>query len=175
MSEITHGGDQLLRLVYGELGRIAGAMLAREKPGHTLEPTVLVHDAWLRLVDGDGGVKFESRAHLVSAAAGAMRWLLIDAARRRLAACHGGGQERVAFDGIEIAAPKSDDSVQSVHEALERLTRIDAEKAEVVKLRYLRGLSIQETAELLGISERTVRRHWTFARAWLSVSIRQGI
>ena len=170
----SNAGGELLRVVYEELRRLAAAQMAREKPGHTLQPTALVHEAWMRLVDADGKAQFENRAHFFSVAAEAMRCLLIDAARRKLAARHGGGQQRTDLDGIEIAAPDTDERVLAVHEALERLTAVDAEKAEVVKLRYFVGLGVQETAEALGISERTARRHWTFARAWLFDSIRDG-
>ena len=169
----TNAGGQLLGLVYEELRRLAAAQMAREKPGHTLQPTALVHEAWLRLVDADGNAHFENRAHFFSVAAEAMRCILIDAARRKLALRHGGGQQRVDLDGIEIAAPDTDERVLAVHEALERLAAVDAEKAEVVKLQYFVGMSVEETAEALGISERTTRRHWTFARAWLFDAIRQ--
>jgi RNA polymerase sigma factor (TIGR02999 family) len=147
--------------------------MAREKPGHTLQPTALVHEAWLRIVDGEGKAQFRNRAHFFSAAGEAMRCLLIDAARRKLALRHGGGQRREDVDGIEIAAPDTDERVLAVHEALGRLAALDPEKAEVVKLRYFVGLSVEETAEALDLSERTVRRHWTFAKAWLFDSIGQ--
>ena len=171
----SNAGDQLLRAVYDELRRLAAGQMAREKPGHTLQPTALVHEAWLRLVGADGKAHFENRAHFFSIAAEAMRRILIDAARRKLAVRNGGGQHRENVDGIEIAAPDTDERVLAVHEALERLGAVDAEKAEVVKLRYFVGMSVEETAEALGISERTARRHWTFARAWLFDSIRQGM
>ena len=163
-----------MRLVYQELRRLAASYMAREKPGHTLQPTALVHEAWMRLVDADGQAHFENRAHFFSVAAEAMRCILIDAARPKLALRHGGGQRLEKLDGIEIAAPDTDERVLAVHEALERLAAIDAEKAEVVKLRYFVGMSVEETAEALGISERTARRHWTFARAWLFDAIQQG-
>ena len=167
--------DELLSLVYSELRRMAVAKMAAEKPGHTLQPTALVHEAWLRLVDTNGKASFENRAHFFSVAAEAMRCLLIDAARRKLAARHGGGVQKVDLDGIEIAAPDSDERVLAVHDALQQLAAVDAEKAEVVKLRYFVGMSVEETAEALGISERTTRRHWAFARAWLFDAIRQGV
>ena len=184
MNEITrllrafqHGeasaSGELVRLVYDELRRLAAAQMAREKPGHTLQPTALVHEAWLRLVDAEGKAHFENRAHFFSVAAEAMRCILIDAARRKLAARHGGGQRLENLDAIEIGAPDTDERVLAVHEALERLAALDAEKAGVVKLRYFVGMSVEETAEALGICERTVRRHWTFARAWLFDAIRQ--
>jgi RNA polymerase sigma factor (TIGR02999 family) len=168
-------GGQLLRLVYEELRRIAAVQMSREKPGHTLQPTALVHEAWLRLVDADGKAHFENRAHFFSLAAEAMRCILIDAARRKLALRHGGGERPGNLDEVEIAAPDTDERVLVVHEALERLTLIDPEKAEVVKLRYFVGMSVEETAEALGISERTARRHWAFARAWLFDSIRHSM
>ena len=171
----SNAGGQLLRLVYDELRRIASAQMSREKPGHTLQPTELVHEAWVRLVDTEGKAYFENRAHFFSLAAEAMRCILIDSARRKLALRHGGGQRRELLDGIEIAAPDTDERVLAVHEALDRLTASHAEKAEVVKLRYFVGMSVEEAAEALGISERTARRHWTFARAWLFDSIREGM
>ena len=170
----TNAGGELLRVVYEELRRLAAAQMAHERPGHTLQPTALVHEAWMRLVDIDGNAYFENRAHFFSVAAEAMRCILIDAARRKLAARHGGGQPHTDLGGIEIAAPDTDERVLAVHEALEQLALADAEKAEVVKLRYFVGLSVEETAEALGISERTARRHWTFARAWLFDSMRQA-
>ena len=142
----SNAGNGLLGLVYEELRRIAAVRMASEKPGHTLQPTALVHEAWLRLVDADGKVQFENRAHFFAVAAEAMRCILIDAARRKLALRHGGGQIRENLDGIEIAAPDTDERVLAVHEALERLAAIDAEKSEVVKLRYFVGLSVEETA-----------------------------
>ena len=179
LEAIQHGdpkaAEELLPLVYAELRQLARAKMAREQPGHTLQPTALVHEAWIRLVDADGKARFENRAHFFSLAAEAMRCLLIDAARRKLALRHGGGQIRENLDGIEIAAPDTDERVLAVHEALERLADLDAEKAEVVKLRYFVGMSVEETAEALGISVRTVRRQWTFARAWLFDSIREGM
>lgn len=168
----SDGSDQLLCRAYEELKRLAAALLAREKPGHPLEPSALVHEAWLRLVDSEGRMEFRNHAHLFSAAAEMMRWLLIDAARYRLAVCHGGKHERVDLEGIEIAAPGPADYMLVLHEALDRLAVIDLEKARVVDLRFLTGLSIQETADVLGVSDRTVRRHWAVARAWLLVTIR---
>ena len=116
-----------MRLVYEELRRLAAAQMAGEKPGHTLQPTALVHEAWLRLVDAEGKARFENRAHFFSVAAEAMRCILIDAARRKLAARHGGGQRLENLDGIEIAAPDTDERVLAVHEALEQLAAVDAE------------------------------------------------
>ena len=150
------------------LARLARAKMAREQPGHTLQPTALVHEAWLRLVDKDGQAQFKNRAHFFGAAAEAMRRILVEAARRKLALRRGGRQERLDVDEIEIAAPTKDDGeLLAVHEALDRLAAESPERAELVKLRYFTGLSIEEAAAALGISERTAKRWWTFSRAWL--------
>jgi RNA polymerase sigma factor (TIGR02999 family) len=155
----------LLVLVYSELRRLAAAKMSREAPGQTLQPTALVHEAWLRL--GGDGQRWENRAHFFGAAAEAMRRILIDRARRKLAARHGAGAEHLDADEIEIAAPGKDDELLAVHEALDQLAAHDARKAEVVKLRYFAGLSIDEAADVLGISAPTAKRDWTYARAWL--------
>ena len=158
--------DQLLVLVYSELRRLAAAKMAREAPGQTLQPTALEHDAWLRL--GGDGQRWENRAHFFGAAAEAMRRILIERARRKLAARHGGGQPRLEADEIEIAAPtEKDDELLAVHEALGQLAAHDPRKAELVKLRYFAGLTIDEAADVLGISPPTAKRDWTYARAWL--------
>ena len=164
--------DQLLVLVYSELRRLAAAKMSREAPGQTLQPTALVHEAWLRL--GGDGQRWENRAHFFGAAAEAMRRILIDRARRKLAARHGGGQERLDVDEFEIAAPtEKDDELLAVHEALDKLAAHDARKAELVKLRYFAGLSIDEAADVLGISAPTAKRDWTYARAWLFREIKK--
>ena len=164
--------DQLLVLVYSELRRLATAKMAREAPGQTLQPTALVHEAWMRL--GGDGQRWENRAHFFGAAAEAMRRILIDRARRKLAARHGGGSERLDVDEVEIAAPAKDDELLAVHEALDKLAAHDARKAELVKLRYFAGLSIEEAADVLGISAPTAKRDWAYARAWLFAAIRKG-
>jgi RNA polymerase sigma factor (TIGR02999 family) len=154
----------LLAQVYAELRQLARAKMAREQPGHTLQPTALVHEAWLKL----GDQRFENRAHFFGAAAEAMRRILIERARRKLAAKNGAGAEHVDADEIEIAAPApKDDELLAVHEALDALAAHDARKAELVKLRYFAGLSIDEAADVLGISAPTAKRDWTYARAWL--------
>ncbi len=163
-------GEELLPLVYRELQQLARAKMAREQPGHTLQATALVHEAWMRL----GEQRFENRAHFFGAAAEAMRRILVESARRKHAARRGSGQARLDVDEIEIAAPLPDDELLAVHEALDRLDAHDAQKAELVKLRYFAGLSIEETATALGISERTAKRHWTYARAWLLDAMRAG-
>ncbi len=176
MSEVTrmlnaiHEGDsraagQLVPLVYQEMRSLAARMMAGEKPGQTLQATALVHEAWLRL--GTGELQWESRAHFFGAAAEAMRRILIDSARRKLAARHGGGQERLDAGEVEIAANVPDDELLAVHDALDKLAAHDSRKAELVKLRYFAGFDVAEAAEILGISVPTADRDWAYARAWL--------
>ena len=157
--------EDLLPLVYDELRRQAAARMVLEPAGQTLQPTALVHEAWIRLA-GQRNQNYQNRHCFSGAAAEVMRRILVDRARRRQAARHGGGLERVELDAIEI--PNADDAlIQGVHEALDELAKLDAEKAEIVKLRFFVGLSFAEIAALLGVHERTVRRHWSFARAWM--------
>jgi len=158
--------DELLPLVYDELRRVAAGKMAHEAPGHTLQPTALVHEAWLRLI-GNENPRWENRAHFFGAAAEAMRRILIDNARRKHALRHGGGQQRVPLDDVELAAAAEDDQLLAVHEALDKLAAQDKVKAELVKLRYFVGMTIAEAAEVLGISEPTAKRYWAYARAWL--------
>ena len=167
----SDAAEALLNAVYAELRQIARGKMQRERPGQTLQATALVHEAWLRL----GGAPFENRAHFFGAAAEAMRRILVERARRKLALRHGGGLERLDVDEIEIAGPtEKDDELLAVDEALEKFTAEDREKAELVKLRYFVGLTIEEAAEILGISPPTAKRHWTFARAWLYAEIKAG-
>ena len=166
-------GSDLLSLVYRELRQLAAAKMAREQPGQTLQPTALVHEAWLRLADAGGQPAFANRAHFFSAAAEAMRRILIERARRKLAVRHGGGQELLDVDEIEIAAPaQQDEELLAVHEALEKFAAEDRDKAEFVKLRYFVGLTLEQAAEVLGISESTAKRWWIYARAWLHQEIK---
>lgn len=158
--------DQLLPLVYQELRNLASSKMAREPAGQTLQPTALVHEAWLRVVGSDKP-HFDGRAHFFAAAAEAMRRILIDNARRKRALRHGGGQDRVNVDQIELAATAKDDELLAVHEALEKLTAEDRRMAELVKLKFFVGLTNCEAAEILGVSEPAVERWWAFARAWL--------
>lgn len=158
--------EELLRGLYEELRALARARLASEPPGHTLQATALVHEAYLRLT-GPANSRWANRAHFFGAAAEAMRRILIDHARRRRAVRHGGGLVRVTEDDQLIAAPGDDEEVLAVHEALEGLARHDAQKAELVKLKYFAGLTLEEAAEVLGLSVPTVKRHWAYARAWL--------
>ena len=158
--------DQLLELVYDELRRLATSKMAREAPGQTLQPTALVHEAWLRLV-GDKSPKFENRAHFFSAAAEAMRRILIDRARHKLAVRHGGGYERVDLDELDIAISETDQQLLAVHDALDALAKSFPVQAEVVKLRYFVGMTNEQAAQVLGLSVRTVKNYWTFARTWI--------
>jgi RNA polymerase sigma factor (TIGR02999 family) len=157
--------DELLTLVYSELKGLARARLAREKPGRTLQATGLVHEAYLRLV-GDAGRGWENRGHFFSAAAEAMRRILIERARRRQSLKRGGGTPR-PLDEEQLASEPPDEELLALHEALERLEASDPQRGQVVKLRFFAGLSVEETAEVLGLSPRSVNRVWSSARAWL--------
>ncbi|MDR3457534.1 MAG: sigma-70 family RNA polymerase sigma factor [Verrucomicrobiae bacterium] len=158
--------ENLLNLVYEELRRLATSKMAREAPGQTLQPTALVHEAWLRLV-GSQNPKFENKAHFFSAAAEAMRRILIDRARRKLALRHGGECEHVHLDGFEPAAPEADQQLLAVHEALDKLSADHPVEAEVVKLRYFASMTNEETAQVLNMSASSVKNYWNFARTWL--------
>ncbi len=159
--------EQLLKVIYAELHRMAEQKLAREQPGQTLQPTALVHDAWLQLVGGERPGRFANRAHFFGAAAQAMRRILIDRARRKRAEKRGGGVEHIDLDSVEVAAAASDTTLLRIDEAIEKLALEDPPSAELVRLRFFVGMKIQEAAEALGISERTAKRYWQFARAWL--------
>ncbi len=163
--------DRLLPLVYDELRQLAAQHLAREAPGHTLQPTALVHEAYLRLLapvaDARGSAGFAGRGHFFAAAAEAMRRILIDTARRKHRLKRGGGRERIDLDRLELAAPAADDNLLALDEALTKLAEAEPAVAELVKLRYFAGLTIEQTAAALGVSVRTANRHWAYARAWL--------
>ena len=161
-----HAAEQLLPLVYDGLRRLASEKMAQEKPGQTLQATALVHEAWLRLVDSSNR-PYASRRHFFSAAAQAMRHLMIERARRKLRERHGGALQRVDIDDVEIAAPADDERLIQINTALEELSLQAPEKAEVVKLRFFVGLDEKEIAELLNLSPRTVERYWSYAKAWL--------
>ncbi len=168
----SKAAEELLPLVYAELRQLAAQKMAHEARGHTLQPTALVHEAWLRLAGGEAA-RFENRAHFFGAAAEAMRRILIDRARRRLAAKRGGGTEPLDVDELEIPSPApDDDSLLRVNEALEKFTAIDPRKAELVKLRYFVGMDFEETAAALGIAVPTAKQWWAYARAWLTVEMR---
>lgn len=157
---------ELLPLVYDELRQLAAQKMAREGPNQTLQATALVHEAWLRL-GGEPETEWRDRAHFFAAAAEAMRWILIDNARRKRAARHGGGWERIAFESLELASAMPDEQLLAVDEALSRLAEHHPEKAELVKLRFFVGLTLEEAAKVLGLSGPTAKRHWAYARAWL--------
>jgi RNA polymerase sigma factor (TIGR02999 family) len=172
----AHRGDKqaaadLLPLVYAELRRLAAARLAQEKPGQTLDATALVHEAYLRLV---GDQHFEGRGHFFAAAAEAIRRILVEQARRKLAARHGGRRQREGLDPDRIAAPAPDEELLALHEALGRLAERHPEKAELVKLRYFAGLTADQAAAALGVSHSTADRHWAYARAWLRRAMSEG-
>jgi RNA polymerase sigma factor (TIGR02999 family) len=165
--------EELLPLVYEELRKLAAHRMANEEPGHTLQPTALVHEAWLRLV-GDEAHQWNSRGHFFGAAAEAMRRILIDRARERQARRHGGGLKRLDVEDIEIAAPQSDERLLAVHEALERFEGLDHTAAELVKLRCFVGLNMPEVAEVLNLPLRSAERTWAYARAWMRREIGAG-
>jgi RNA polymerase sigma factor (TIGR02999 family) len=158
--------EELLPLVYEELRKLAAAKMAREPAGATLQATALVHEAWLRLV-GSQNQQWEGRAHFFAAAAEAMRRILIDRARRRRAVRHGGDQQRVDFENLELASPTPDDQLLALDEALDKLAAARPRQAEVVKLRYFVGLTLEEAAEILGVSVDTAKDDSAVARAWL--------
>jgi RNA polymerase sigma factor (TIGR02999 family) len=162
---------ELLPLVYDELRRLAAARMARESAGHTLQPTALVHEAWLRLV-GDGERTWKNRAYFFAAAAEAMRRILVEHARRKSRLKYGGGQERLNIEDLELAAATPDEKILLVDEALERLEAEHPERARIVVLKYFGGLTNKQVAETLGIGERTVDRHWVCAKTWLFHKVR---
>ena len=165
------GGDRravedLLPLVYGELKKLAATRMAHEAAGHTLQPTALVHEAWLRLVKEEDWT-WQNRAHFFHAAAEAMRRILIEHARRKAALKHGGGQQRVDIADLECPAPSSDERILLIDEALEKLAKKHPERAKIVVMKFFGGMTNQEVAVALGIGERTVYRHWECAKVWL--------
>lgn len=164
--------EQLLPLLYDELRKLAAQKMSAEAAGHTLQPTALVHEAWLRLA-GNSAPQFENRAHFFGAAAEAMRRILIDRARKRIAAKRGAGAEHIILEEVKILSPVTDDDqLLAVNEALEKFAAVDARKAELVKLRYFVGMNFEEAAAALGIAVPTAKQWWTYARAWLSVELR---
>ena len=179
LTRILHSIDQgdpsaaekLLPLVYDELRRLAAAKISQEPPSQTLQATALVHEAWLRL-GGEDQPAWQNRAHFLTAAAEAMRRILVESARRKLRLKRGGGAERVELHESAIEAPAEDERILQVNDALEVLSAEDPEKARIVKLRFFVGLSNEEIAALLGVNERTVRRHWEVAKVRLFLSIK---
>jgi RNA polymerase sigma factor (TIGR02999 family) len=169
-----NAASALLPLVYEELRRLAAHKMAREKPGQTLQPTALVHEAWLRLNESNRQ-EWRGRGHFFSAAAEAMRRILVDRARRKVRIRHGGQWERVECEWIDLPIAADDEKCLRVNEALDGLSQVDPRKAEVVKMRMFIGLEAREIAAALQISEKTVQRDWDFAKAWLSRELRKGL
>lgn len=159
--------EQLLPLVYVELRKLAAARMAQEPPDHTLQATALVHEAYLRLVGNDSRRRWDSRGHFFAAAAEAMRRILVESARRRHAQKRGGDADRVRLHEIQSALPEDQFELLALDEALQKLEQIHPENARIVKLRFFAGCTLEETADMLGISRATVERKWAFARAWL--------
>ena len=163
--------EELLPLVYGELRKLAAHKMAGERNGHTLQPTALVHEAWLKL-SGPDKPDWNGRQHFFAAAAEAMRRILVDRARRRLAVKRGAAQECLDVDELDIPAPAPDDQLLAVNDALEKFAQLDPRKAELVKLRYFAGMNYEEAATALGIAVPTAKHWWAYARAWLTVEMR---
>ena len=166
--------EELLPLVYDELRKLAAHKMAVEPPGQTLQPTALVHEAWLRL-GGDQQPAWQNRTHFIAAAAEAMRRILIERARSKHRLRRGGDWQRVDLERVTVALEDADETVLAVHEALDRLAARDPLKAQIVKLRYFVGMSHQEIATALGLAEPTVRRHWAYARSWLYAELKAGV
>jgi RNA polymerase sigma factor (TIGR02999 family) len=164
--------DRLLPLVYDELRKLAASKMAREAANQTLQPTALVHEAWLRLVGAENPT-FANRAHFFAAAAEAIRRILIDKARRKRAARHGAGAAHIELDEMQIAAPTSDDEILEVNEALDKLARQNSAEADLVKLRYFVGMTLEEAAKAMNISSRTADNYWAHAKAWLFREIKK--
>jgi len=171
LERVEHGdgkaAEELLPLVYEQLRKLAAAKMAQEAAGQTLQPTALVHEAWLRLAGPREGQAWENRGHFFAAAAEAMRRILIESARRKSRLKRGGQQERVDLEQVQLATESDPATVLSIDQALERLAKAHPQKAELVKLRFFVGLSLPEAARALNLSETTAKRHWAFARAWL--------
>jgi RNA polymerase sigma factor (TIGR02999 family) len=166
--------SQLLPLIYDELRRLAAQMLARETPGQTLQPTALVHEAYLRLVGADRARQWDGRGHFFAAAAEAMRRILVENARCKRSLKRGGGRQRRSLDDVDLAAPQAEDDLLAIDEALGKFAEQDPVKAELVKLRYFGGCTSEEAAGVLGISAATAERYWSYARAWLHQEIRRA-
>ena len=170
----SKAADQLLPLVYDELRKLAALKLAQEAPGQTLQPTALVHEAWLRL-GGASDARFANRAHFFAAAAEAMRRIPVENARRKQRVKHGGGQQRVELDTLDVAITSDAEHLLAVDEALDKLAAQDALAANLIKLRFFAGLPNVEAARLLGLPERTAKRTWAYARAWLYAELKQTL
>lgn len=170
----AQAAEELLPLVYEELRRLAGQKMANESPGQTLQATALVHEAWVRLV-GQAGVSWQGRRHFFGAAAEAMRRILIERARRRMRQKHGGGLKRVNLDQVDVASTVDDETLLLLDEALKKLAQVDPVGAELIRLRFFAGLSNVDAAELINLPERTAKRTWAYARAWLYEELRRQL
>jgi RNA polymerase sigma factor (TIGR02999 family) len=166
--------EQLLPLIYVELRRLAAAKMAGESPDHTLQPTALVHEAYIRLVGRNESPRWESRGHFFAAASVAMRRILVESARRKRSLRHGGELSRRQADPDREAAPQADDKILAIDEALERLAEQHPEVAKLVELKYFAGLTLDEAAAALGVSSRTSDRYWAYAKAWLYRELRES-
>jgi RNA polymerase sigma factor (TIGR02999 family) len=169
-----HAAGQLLPLVYDELRKLAAQKLAQEKPGQTLQPTALVHEAYLRLVDVEKAQQWNSRGHFFGAAAEAMRRILVEGARRKRSGKHGGGLRRVNLDERDALAAAPPEDLLALDEALERLTQRDPKAAQLVKLHCFAGLTVEQAARALDLSRTNAYRLWTFSRAWLYSQLAGG-
>jgi RNA polymerase sigma factor (TIGR02999 family) len=158
--------EKLLSLVYNELRNLAAARMLQESAGHTLQPTALVHEAWLRLIS-EGDQNWKSKAYFFAAAAEAMRRILVEHARKKASLKHGGGQVRLNIEDLELAGSSPDEKILLVHDALDHLERSNPERARVVVLKFFGGMTNKEVADTLNVSERSVDRHWVCAKAWL--------
>jgi RNA polymerase sigma factor (TIGR02999 family) len=170
-----HAPDQLLPLVYDELRKLAASKLAQERPGQTLQPTALVHEAYVRLVDVEAAQHWNSRGHFFAAAAEAMRRILVENARHKQSQKAGGNRKRLALDDIQPETPGSEDDLLALDEALEKLALKDRRKAELVKLRFFAGLTIEQAARVLDISTSTADNDWAYARCWLRLEVHERI
>ena len=185
MSDVTHilsaieqgdpnAAQELLPIVYDELRKLAAAKLAQERPGQTLQPTALVHEAYLRLVDGEKAQHWDGRGHFFSAAAEAMRRILVEGARRKRSQRHGGEHRRVDLADADLLITSSHEQLVQLDDALSKLANVRSQAAELVKLRIFSGLSVEEAAPILGISPRTARRLWVYGQAWLRREMKSG-
>jgi len=165
--------DRLVPLVYDELRRQAAGFLRKESPGHSLQPTALVHEVFLKLAD-QTRVSWKGRSHFFAVGAQAMRRILVDHARKRKRVKRGGGRQRITLDEALVVSPRRDEDVLALEDALVQLAKLDSRQAQIVEMRFFGGLTVQEVAEVLGVSKRTVEAEWTMIRAWLRRELTEG-
>jgi len=170
----SQAAEELLPLIYNELRNLATARMLQESAGHTLQPTALVHEAWLRMV-GDGSQAWKNRAYFFAAAAEAMRRILVEHARRKSRLKHGGGQLRMNIEDLDLAESAPDEKILLVDDALEKLERSNPERSRVVVMKFFGGMTNKEVADTMGIGERSVDRHWVCAKAWLFQNLRDAM